>query len=206
MISSDAHVTGFSLIRSENGSIVFSDDYKDCNGHGNECYKIISKQNRTANFFIIKVFSENLNTDDEILAEAIQQCVLARVDIINISAGVISDVISDHLREAIELALRNDTIIVAAMDNGGRTSFPASYDGVIGVGYTELEIGESYRIINFEKEYFFTNAKDQYPPDTSWAKSSSFACAKMTMYIAKLMNSTKHLSSRSLKRILIEST
>lgn len=60
-------------------------------------------------------------------------------DVINISAGTQTD--SVELRKAVEFAEKNNVTIVAASGNSGNKTlyYPASYDTVIGVGFSTKE-------------------------------------------------------------------
>ena len=77
------------------------------------------------------------------------------VDVINISIGTTTD--SPALKEAINIALSKDIIVVAATSNAGieEVIYPAAYDGVVKVlpvnkegkylyGTKEVEEGDSY--------------------------------------------------------------
>ncbi|MEM7146172.1 MAG: S8 family serine peptidase [Verrucomicrobiota bacterium] len=73
-------------------------------------------------------------SDSFTMAQAIFDAVDSGAQIINISLGSQGD--SRLVREAVEMAIRNDVIIVAAAGNEGlnRVSYPAAYEGVLGVG------------------------------------------------------------------------
>ncbi|MEM9280304.1 MAG: S8 family serine peptidase [Verrucomicrobiota bacterium] len=73
-------------------------------------------------------------SDSFTMAQAIFDAVDSGAQIINISLGSQGD--SSLVREAVEVAIRNDVVVVAAAGNEGgtRVSYPAAYEGVIGVG------------------------------------------------------------------------
>ncbi len=68
------------------------------------------------------------------LAKGILYAIHAGVDIINVSIGTVED--ARVIEDAIDLALANDIVVVAAAGNAGvgLVDFPANHPGVIGVG------------------------------------------------------------------------
>lgn len=186
-LSGSKNIKGEYLQRDENTNLIQSSkDIVDRNGHGNECFRIISSIISEADYFIAKVFGEKLETEIDVLVAAIEACVAERVNVISISAGIRSDKIPEQLRAVCDEAYDNNIIIVAAQHNEGFHCYPAKYCKVISVGSIDLCDGELYRF-NDNCE-FFTSAAELYPPTSQWSRSTSFACAKMTAYVACLIN------------------
>jgi len=171
----------------QSNEIHFCENIFDQNGHGNECFKIISSIIPDASYYIVKIFEKELVTDLDILAVAIQACVVHQVDIINISAGVKADDVPELLRIVCDEAYNNNVIIVSAQHNQGVRCYPANYTKVIGVGTIELADGEMYRYASNDTIEFYTSAADIFPGNKGWSNSTSFACAKMTAYAAEIL-------------------
>jgi subtilisin family serine protease len=81
----------------------------------------------------IRVLDANGRGNTFVLAYAIEYAVANGADIINLSLGADCD--SDVLKEAIDAALANNVLVVAAAGNDGSNvpQCPAKYFGVIGV-------------------------------------------------------------------------
>lgn len=107
---------------------------EDDNGHGTQVAGVIA--DATLENVIIrpyKVLDQHGNGTHISLAAGINCAVKDKVDIINISVGFYDD--SDVLRAAINNAIENDIIVIAAAgnDNTDNPMYPSSYDNVIRV-------------------------------------------------------------------------
>lgn len=114
----------------------------DSNGHGTAVCGLIAGGGESgmvgtapkANLIPLKCF-EGTTTQSSLVCEAIWDAVdHFDCDVINLSVGIRSESIA--LREAVDHAVENGVILVAAVGNGGtRTEYyPAAYEEVIGVG------------------------------------------------------------------------
>lgn len=200
------NIRGTFLRKDKKNNLIHSDkNIYDQIGHGNECFKIISSIITDVDYYIVKVFGKELETDIDVLIAAIETCIFEQVDIINISAGIRSDEIPELLRHVCDEAYKNDIIIVAAQHNQGFPCYPAKYEKVISVGTVDLSPGERYRVIENGCLEFFTSAVDLYPPESNWSKSTSFACAKMTGYIGYIIGKRGKMNLEGLQEELINS-
>ncbi|KEK17468.1 hypothetical protein BAMA_12955 [Bacillus manliponensis] len=89
-----------------------------------------------------KVMSIDISNNEKMLsdyyiAKGILHAVEQGIDVINMSFGSPAD--SAILQEAIQVAVENNVVVVAAAGNESRSSYsyPAAYDGVISVGATD---------------------------------------------------------------------
>jgi len=194
------NIAGVHLLRDPaSQKLLSSIDITDEIGHGSDCFRIISSIISDANYYIVKVFDKELKTDIDILSTAIQLCVEQNVDLINISAGVATDEIPDLLRIACDSAYNNDTIIVSARHSSGLQCYPANYTKVISVGNTDLAEGEQFKCVITDNIECYTSAADMFPAGTAWSKASSFACAKMTGYVALMLRQKGKIPLEKLK-------
>lgn len=131
------------------------DGREDCVGHGTAVASIVAARPMAGVAFrgvapaarILPVrVSERVETDGSVsgdgdvadLAAGIRAAVASRPKpaVINLSISTISD--NPDLRGAVSAALEADIVVVAAVgnhhDRGDPTPYPASYDGVVGVG------------------------------------------------------------------------
>lgn len=103
-------------------------------GHGAACASIIRNICPKADVSAIPVVGETGYGDVDTLVEAIRQATRKRAAVINISLGVTSAQPHDGpLARACHEAAERGTIIVAAADNDGEVSYPATFPWVIGV-------------------------------------------------------------------------
>ncbi len=102
-------------------------------GHGTHVAGIVAHIAPGANLMPIRVLDANGRGNTFVLAYAIEYAVTNGADIINLSMGADCD--SDVLKEAIDAALVNNVLVVAAAGNDGSNvpQCPAKYFGVIGV-------------------------------------------------------------------------
>lgn len=89
----------------------------------------------------LKCFDKNHSTDIATIERAIKTAVDEyKCKILNLSFGLASD--SKTLKNAINYALQKGTIIIAAVGNKGSSKlyYPASYEGVVGVGSVNSQV------------------------------------------------------------------
>jgi subtilisin family serine protease len=120
-----------------NGSVTLGDAF----GHGTAVASLIAGNDPGApgiapatSLLSYPITNADGYSDSFTMAQAIFDAVDSGAQIINISLGSQGD--SPLVREAVQTAIRNDVIIVAAAGNEGvqSVSYPAAYPGVIGVG------------------------------------------------------------------------
>lgn len=130
------------------GSI--GDSATDIEGHGTFVAGIIgaAKDNRVGiagvapecDFYIVKALSD--------MAQAVDDCVEAGCQVINMSMGTPSDR-KANLKAAVDAAAAAGVIVVASVGNEGDSStpaqynYPAAYDSVIGVGGVDQNLNVS---------------------------------------------------------------
>lgn len=86
---------------------------------------------------------ESLRIDPRVLADGIRYAADMGAKVVNLSLAGFDD--NPVVREAVAYALGKDALVVAAVGNGQRDettelpSFPAGYDGVLGVGAVDID-------------------------------------------------------------------
>jgi len=126
-------------------------DYFDENGHGTIVANIIKSHTSNTELYILKIFEDQEEVETEKLIFALKFLNFEiHPDIIHLSMGVsfCNDIKS--LREICFELTNNGTIIVAAFDNNGALSYPASFPFVIGVESNSkiLKSGDYYYLTN----------------------------------------------------------
>jgi len=101
--------------------------------HGTNCANIIYSEFPDCGFVSIKILNENAQGRSLQLVKAMEWCILNKVRIINMSLGTVNFKDYDPVREIVNKAYSNGIIIIAASDNNGMFTMPASLENVIGV-------------------------------------------------------------------------
>jgi hypothetical protein len=118
------------------GSIVFSNDCKDYDGHGTAVAGILRAKAPDVELYSVKVLHQHLQTESRVLAAAIRSCIANGIRIINLSLGTHQTSGIGPLQHACEIAVQRGMILVAAGSEDQRV-FPASFVSVIGVSADE---------------------------------------------------------------------
>ncbi|WP_441912592.1 S8 family peptidase [Paenibacillus sp. MCAF9] len=123
--------------------------YADDNGHGTHVAGIVAAAGRAGkslgtapevNLYAVKALNEDGEGFVSDIIEGINWCVKNRMNVINMSFGVLGSESSDTLHNAIKRAAKQGIIIVASAGNEGRASGvidePASFKETIAVAAT----------------------------------------------------------------------
>ena len=131
---------GISFINSSEGfKLETGSDYADNLGHGSACIDIILQIAAAADIIPIKIFGSTLETSTEILVQAINYAIEAKVDIINLSLGTKLEEALYPLYIICEKAKKENIICVASNANSDINSYPAIFENVISVASSQFE-------------------------------------------------------------------
>lgn len=122
-----------------------NDDDHDMLGHGTACAEVILSVAPDARIIPVKVFGKVLETSPPTIYAAVQWCIEAGVQIINVSLGTRREDMLKPLYTACEIARRAGIIVVAAGPNAGEESYPAIFEPVIGVSAGRFESPYHFR-------------------------------------------------------------
>lgn len=174
------------------GKAFYDSDIEDEVGHGTAICGIFAKLIPDAIVTVIKVFhNRELWVEPPLLMAALDY-ILDNVecDIVHMSMGISTS--SNELLDRCVRLNKRGTLIVSAYDNAGGVSFPAHYDGVVGVDgdirlkkendfytilgkkVTVLAKGSNHRVAWREPAYIIT-------------RGSSFSAGYVTAYAAKML-------------------
>ncbi|AHV99483.1 S8 family serine peptidase [Paenibacillus sabinae] len=101
--------------------------------HGSVCAGIIRNSTDRVNLHSLKILDKNLSASAAKLIKALEWCQKNRIDIINLSLGTTNSKDFIEIRRCIKQLVSNGIIIVAAINNRGTYTIPASMPEVIGV-------------------------------------------------------------------------
>ena len=109
------------------------DDYVDRLGHGTAVTAAIQEKAPDAEIHVVKVFDDALATSVPTLVRAIDWASERGFRLVNLSLGTPNAHRAAQLLPAIERAVDRCTIVVSALRNEGRSWFPGSLPGAVGV-------------------------------------------------------------------------
>lgn len=174
----------------ENGCVI--DDFYDTNGHGTAVYNIIRNLENLEIINIKIPEIENGVSDTEIIGVLNFISEKVDVDIINLSLGLSICENLQELYSVCEKLYKKGVILISSFDNAGSMSYPAAFDNVIGVttGNNCRKI-DDFEYINDEiinvAAYGHIQRLAWVKPDYILLGGNSFACAHVTLQIAKFM-------------------
>ena len=194
----DDQLKGFQFCCKNASSVNLNDkNIDDSFGHGTAVYGIIRKTKDFANITNIKIPDiENGNLYDQSLFEILEY-IFENInsyhpDIINLSLGIN---MSENLKRLYYICSKlydKGVVIVSAFDNAGAISYPAAFDCVIGVTSSkESRMSNEFTyiedtIVNIAA---FGNIQRLAwsSPDYIMMGGNSFACAHVTVQVARYM-------------------
>lgn len=136
---------GFSIDYSD-GNTVYQNEYNDLNGHGTYCASIIRRFCPDVKLTIIKILDQCKMGRSECLIEALHYLYHNPVDVISMSLSTQDNQYEKELGIICKKIEESGMIMVSSLANHAEISYPAVYEGVIGVkGALFLE----------EKEYIY---------------------------------------------------
>lgn len=196
IIDSGVRVDHPALKKNEPQIVRFSglNGYEGRCGHGTAIYNIIKKTEKFADIINFQI----TNIDEEIEKGLLLSCLQKindeyKVDIINISLGIsICDDIVMLRRICNELSSKG-IVIVSAFDNLGSISYPAAFDNVIGVSSSEAcRKASDFIVVDDSVINICAHGNIQRlawdSPDYIVLNGNSFACAHVTVQIARFMS------------------
>ncbi len=126
------------------GEVKAGSSFFDVNGHGTSCAGIILEKAPNAQLFSIKVLDKNLRSRGDVLVRAIEWAIDNKIDILNISLGTTSTKHKNDLLGVCDRAIKNNIMMIGAVNGKGMVNYPSSFKGVFAV-----EVGKIKNDANF---------------------------------------------------------
>lgn len=198
-------------IRLNGTSTHISYDFQDALGHGTACAAIIHRLVPAAELVAVKIFHDQLLSDEKTLCAAIRWSMDNGIHLINMSLGVTTDNPSSEMYALCEDALQRNIPLVAAANSYDVSLevYPAYFPSVFGVmaGHTKKRHGFGYR--SKSPLQFIAKGTTQRLASKDGGFTigggTSYACAHFTGVVAKYMSREKRYRDVEwLKRKLIE--
>jgi len=205
--NTDNVIGGISILLENEEVAIIEGEYKDDIGHGTAIYNIINDACEDVCFFIIKIFNHSFECDQRLLLQALLYVYEnVNCNFIIISSGAI--VFNNYSQiKSIISKLYNDKgiIIVAAFNNEGALSYPASDENVIGV--------DSSSVVSREADYYILKGSPidilsrEFSFRLKWKdgkkiidKGNSYIAA---LFASKIINAYKQLKTTD-KNLLLD--
>lgn len=171
-----------------NGDIKIEEEAKSKHIHGTIIATCIQNICNDIEIIDIGILNENLVSDSSMLIKALKYARKFNPHVINLSLGTTSKKYWIPLKFLINSIVKDNIAIVAAADNKGQRSYPASFKTVIGVkGRNEF----NSRKIKYENRYFYTSIVTNYNDKENELEDSiygnSIAAGYVTGHICNLI-------------------
>ncbi|RAJ08326.1 hypothetical protein LX64_00974 [Chitinophaga skermanii] len=197
------NMSGLALYRHANGAIVMEEEIDDQLMHGTVCAYVYLAAFPGASLFVVKIFNEEPVTDEGVLTAAIQACLDAGVDLMNMSVGVESEYMSPELATVCQLAYDRNIPIVAAAHLDDKQSFPAFHPAVISVGCMDLRAEADLLHVREHPVTFYTKGIVQFAGREYFG--TSFACPLLGVRLLRIMEASPYQSIAQWLQRLIQS-
>lgn len=193
-LAKEMNFNGGVEIYEEEGKVKIRYDAIDDLGHGTSVASYIKKLYSECEIIPVKIISNNMLANTNVMCMALEYIYRnISCDIINISAGVVSCDEKNRLHNICKLLVKRNTIIVAAYDNGGAVSFPATFDCVIGVdGVREKWATNQFKKVQHNiSDYVFALKETRLPSlddQIEICSGNSFIAPIVTAKVARLIS------------------
>ncbi|MFW0905724.1 S8 family serine peptidase [Clostridium perfringens] len=185
--SLDCVKESISLDFDEDNRIIESLDDKVNNEHGTIISLIINSVFKEIELISIKILDENLLSNIDLLIYSLEKALSYNPDIIHMSLGTKKWRYKYKLRKLINNILNRNIVVVSAVSNDGKTSYPAYFKNVIGV---KQKTDREKRPIYYMKNFYYAKgevSKSVYKNANKYLVGNSFAAAYITGYVAKVL-------------------
>ncbi|MEG0051348.1 MAG: S8 family serine peptidase [Terrisporobacter sp.] len=192
-------------IRLKNGKIVFEEKSVSNNIHGTVVATCIKNVCNDIEIIDINILDEKLMSNSKVLISALKYSQNLNPDIVNLSLGTSSKKYWIILKKIINKIIKSNVVVVASVDNDGRTTYPASFKNVIGVKCdNSLQVNE----INYNNKYFYLNGTILYTKSEEEKNikicGNSIATAYMTGYICTILKHSENVRVEEIEKEIIK--
>ncbi|MBU5307099.1 S8 family serine peptidase [Clostridioides mangenotii] len=202
----DSKISGISYECIHN-YIFETDNYVDDNSHGTACASIIKKEYNNVEVMSVKVLNKFGDSNLDIIEEGLHFILDSDIRLVLMNISVNDRIDIKRLNDICWKLYENGKIIICPTDNTKSDSFPAIFSNVIGVKGSILneedifwynEKAKVQCIIDFSPR-MVCNIDNTYNLSDS---SNSYAAAKLTGIIAKILSNDPMMSFKSLNKKL----
>lgn len=180
--------------------------HQDLYGHGTACAAIIRAVAPAAELWSVRVLGERLSGKAWVFAAGLEWCLDNGIQVVNLSLSTSNDDYAETFHELVDRCAHAGVVLVSAMANERKTTYPSQFAGVLSVAATEGD----------DLERFVRNPR---PPaewgapgvdvDVAWlgggsatVTGNSFAAPVVAGHVARILGAHPHLTVWQVKTVL----
>jgi subtilisin family serine protease len=110
--------------------------HDDLYGHGTACAAIIRRLAPGVEIYSVRVLGERLTGKARVVAGGVDWCLERGMDIVNLSLSTTNEDWYDRFQDLCDQAARKRVMLVSALANERKTSYPSEFSGVFSVAAT----------------------------------------------------------------------
>jgi subtilisin family serine protease len=110
--------------------------HEDLYGHGTACAGIIRRLAPAAEIYSVRVLGERLTGKARVVASGIDWCLDHGMNVVNLSLSTTNEDWYDRFQDLCDRAARRRVMLVSALANERKTSYPSEFSGVFSVAAT----------------------------------------------------------------------
>jgi subtilisin family serine protease len=132
-------VTGGAVLRLDVDAdeVVVTDGvHEDLYGHGTACAGIIRRLAPGAEIYSVRVLGERLTGKARVVVSGIEWCLEHGMNVVNLSLSTTNEDWYDRFQDLCDQAARKRVMLVSALANERKTSYPSEFSGVFSVAAT----------------------------------------------------------------------
>lgn len=179
---------GISFLVDEKGYIITKKTFKDNLGHGTMCVSVINKECPSAEFYIVKIFENELETYEEVLLAALNHLIDIDVDLISLSLSITGK-FTEYFDEVLLKLESQGKLIFWSKDNTNKKLFLSKK---YGWAVEKNDRIESIMFSNKDKKIFVNSMPYLHLSISGeyklFGKTTSYCTAKAVGIIARVGN------------------
>jgi subtilisin family serine protease len=132
-------VTGGAVLRLDVDAdevVVTEGSHEDLYGHGTACAGIIRRLAPAAEIYSVRVLGERLTGKARVVVSGIEWCLEQGMNVVNLSLSTTNEDWYDRFQDLCDQAARKRVMLVSALANERKTSYPSEFSGVFSVAAT----------------------------------------------------------------------
>jgi subtilisin family serine protease len=116
--------------------VVVEGPHEDLYGHGTACAGVIRRLAPAAEIYSVRVLGERLTGKARVVTSGIDWCLEQGMNVVNLSLSTTNEEWYDRFQDLCDQAARQRVMLVSALANERKTSYPSEFSGVFSVAAT----------------------------------------------------------------------
>ena len=200
--------TILTLDRDADEVVAVDGPHDDLYGHGTACAAIIRRLAPAAEIYSVRVLGERLTGKARVVASGVDWCLEHGINVVNLSLSTTNEDWYDRFQDLCDQAARRRVMLVSALANERKTSYPSEFSGVFSVAATSGD----------DLERWYANPE---PPaewgasgidvEVAWldgstvtATGNSFAAPVIAGHLARLIGTHPEITTWQAKTVLAQ--